>query len=114
MNIITSTTTDKKKLYQMTKGANVKRIQDNEGKTITVKNYVLYEETKNTGDIVAVLCVEDQDGGLYASNSPTFRESFLDISHICGDNPVDMIGEDVRIEAGTSKAGRKFFTCVWA
>ena len=42
MQIIETTTLDKKKLYQMTKGAGIARVQDNEGKTIVIQNYVLY------------------------------------------------------------------------
>ena len=114
MNILKTTTNDKKTVYQLTKSAALQRIQDNEGKDIEVKNFVLYEDVKNSGEIATVLSIEDASGEMYATNSPTFREAFLDIASICGDDPADMIGEKVRITSGTSKAGRKFFTCVWA
>lgn len=114
MQILETTTTDKKKLYQMTKGAGIARVQDNDGKTIVIQNYVLYEDTKANGDVMTILSVEDVDGNIFATNSPTFKESFADIGAICGDTPEMIVGETIRIESGTSKAGRKFFTCVWA
>lgn len=112
MRIVTTTTNDRKTLYQMTKGANINRIQDNEGKTITVADYVVYEDTKASGDTMVILSIRDESGEIFATNSPTFKEAFYDISVICGE-PSDMVGEKVKIESGTSKAGRKFFTCSW-
>lgn len=114
MNIIQSTTTDKKAVYQMTKGANVARVQDHEGETITVADFVLYEDVKSDGTSMLILSMKDSNtGNIIATNSPTFKEAFLDIAAICGE-PADMIGENIRIDSGTSKAGRKYLTCVWA
>lgn len=113
MKIIQTTTTDRKTLYQLTKGANLKRIQDSNGEKISVKNYVLYEDTKNNGEVYEILSIEAQDGSMYATNSRTFKEAFLDIATICG-GPADMIGETVLVTSGTSKAGRTFYTCTWA
>lgn len=112
MKIIATTTTDKKTLYKMTKGAGIQRVQDNAGAEITVKNFVLYEDVKASGEVMEIVAVEASDGTMIASNSPTFKDSFMDICTICGD-PADMVGETVKIESGKSKAGRTFFTCVW-
>lgn len=113
MKIIETTTTDRKTLYKLTKGADLKRIQDSDGAQITVQNYVLYEDVKNNGDVYEILSIEAGDGTMYATNSRTFKEAFLDIKTICGD-PADMVGETVEVTSGTSKAGRTFYTCTWA
>lgn len=114
MNIIKTTTRDKKTLYQLTKGANVHRLQEAEGKDITVKNFILYEDVKSTGEVMRILAVEADTGEMVATNSPTFISEFDDICTISGDDPADMIGETVRVVAGMSKSGRKYFNCVWA
>ena len=114
MNIIATTTHDGKTMYKLTKGANLKRIQDSEGAEITVKNYIHYEDVKASGEVMQILAMEDSNGNMYATNSPTFRESFLDIAKMCGDDPAAMIGEKVIVTSGISKAGRKYFICTWA
>ena len=123
MNIIATTTHDGKTMYKLTKGANLKRIQDSEGAEIIVKNYIHYEDVKASGEVMQILAIEDQNGTMYATNSPTFREAFLDptfreafldIAKMCGDDPAAMIGEKVIVTSGISKAGRKYFICTWA
>lgn len=112
MNIITTTTTDKKKIYQMTQGAGIERMQDHNGEEITVENFVLYEDVKNSGEVMEILSIETAGDAIYATNSPTFKQNFLNIADICG-GPSAMIGEKIQIRQGTSKAGRKFYTCTW-
>lgn len=114
MNIINTTTRDKKTLYQLTKGAEVKRLQEAEGLDLVVKNFIIYDDEKGDGSTMRVLAFESDTGAMYATNSPTFISTFSDICTICGDEAADMIGEKIRVASGISKSGRKFFSCVWA
>lgn len=108
MKIIRVTTEDKKSIYQMTKAADIQRLQDNVGQEITVEAYCLYQNERQPGDVVTVLSIRG-DGRTVATNSPTFIEAFCEIEEIAG----DIIGEKIRVENGTSKAGRTFYSCVW-
>lgn len=119
MNIINTTTRDKKTLYQLTKGADVKRLQEAEGLELIVRNFIIYDDEKGDGSTMRVLAFEADTGGadpgaMYATNSPTFISTFSDICTICGDEAADIIGEKIRVASGISKSGRKFFSCVWA
>lgn len=108
MKIIKTTTEDKKMVYQMTKAADIQRLQDNAGKEITVEAYCLYQDERQNGDVVTVLSIRG-DGRTVATNSPTFIETFGEIEEIAG----NIIGERIRVDQGTSKAGRTFYSCVW-
>lgn len=108
MKIIKTTTEDKKQVYQMTKAADIQRLQDNAGQEITVEAYCLYQDERQTGDVVTVLSIRG-DGRTVATNSPTFIETFCEIEEIAG----NIIGEKIRVDKGTSKAGRTFYSCVW-
>lgn len=114
MEIIKATTTDRKTLYQLTRGADVRKISDMVGQDLTVKNFVLYKDQKSNGEFMQVLAIEAEDGTMVATNSSTFINEFTGIAEICGPEASDMVGEKVRIMAGTGKSGRRFMTCVWA
>lgn len=108
MKIIKTTNEDKKVIYKMTKAADIQRLQDNAGKEITVEDYCLYQDERQTGESVTVLSIRG-DGRTVATNSPTFIETFFEIEDIAG----NIIGEKIRVDKGTSKAGRTFYSCVW-
>ena len=114
MEIIKATTTDRKTLYQLTRGADVRKVSEIVGQDLIVKNFVLYKDQKSNGDFMQVLAIEAEDGTMVATNSSTFINEFTGIAEICGPEPADMIGEKVRVMAGTGKSGRRFMTCVWA
>lgn len=114
MEIIKATATDRKKLYQLTRGADVRKISDMVGQDLTVKSFVLYKDQKSNGESMQVLAIEAEDGTMVATNSSTFINEFTGIAEICGPEPADMIGEKIRIMSGTGKSGRRFMTCVWA
>lgn len=108
MTTITKTSKDlnKKELYQMTKSPKIQKMSDNKGVVIDVAAYCFYTDEKNDGKSVDIVSIMDNDGAVYATNSPTFMSDFEDICDI-------MEGEDFSIEviSGTSKAGREFITC---
>lgn len=114
MEIIKTTTTDRKTMYQLARGADVQKVSSMVGQDITVKNFVLYRDQKVNGDFMEVLAIEGDDGTMVATNSSTFINEFTGICGICGSEPSDMVGEKIRIMAGTGKSGRQFMTCVWA
>ena len=108
MSTITKTNKDlnKKEVYQMTKSPKIQKMSNNKGEVIDVAAYCFYTEEKNDGKSVDIVSIMDNDGAVYATNSPTFMSDFEDICDI-------MEGEDFSIEiiSGTSKAGREFITC---
>ena len=109
MEIIRTSVNDKKKLYKMTKGADIKRVQDYEGLETVVEDFVVFTDQKNDGSDMKVLCFESDTGIFLATNSPTFIQAFSDIIEVSG----NIVGEKIKIVSSTSKAGRTFFTCVW-
>ena len=92
MEIIKATTTDRKTLYQLTRGADVRKISDMVGQDLTVKNFVLYKDQKSNGEFMQVLAIEAEDGTMVATNSSTFINEFTGIAEICGPEPADKPG----------------------
>lgn len=99
-----------KETYLLTKAVNVKKISDNVGNKIQVEAWVIYEDIdkKDSDKINEILSITDGKIS-YATNSPTFIESFLDITSIFG-----LSGFTIEVDQGTSKAGRNFVQCVFA
>ena len=91
----------------MTMDAGIKKMKDFVGASIDVYAYCIYTDFNSKDEKeVEVLSVMDEDGNVYATNSPTFKKDFMNIATL-------MDGEDfsVGITSGTSKAGREFITC---
>ena len=97
----------KKELYKMTMDAGIKKMKDFVGASIDVYAYCVYTDFNSKDNKeVEILSVMDTDGAVYATNSPTFKNDFMNIVAL-------MEGENfsVGVTSGTSKAGREFITC---
>ena len=92
-----------KELYRVTKSQSIAKVSTIEN-AVTVNGYVIFTDTDKDGNDIDILSIDTNDG-VFATNSKTFIESFLDI--------VDMIGLPVEIIVGhgTSKNGRNYIYC---
>jgi hypothetical protein len=123
MNIIRSdkaTQDDRVLTYKLTRSPEVQKLSTLSGQRIDVIHYCIYEDEKpdrKTGEIKAttIIALMTREGEIFASNSATVREEFL--------NMLDIFGEDldkeggyipVKIIEGVSKNNRTFFTCTYA
>lgn len=108
MTTITKTSKEltKKEMYQLTMSPKIQKISDNKGVVIDVVAYCFYTDEKSDGKSVDILSIMGDDGTVYATNSPTFRDDFERICEI-------MDGEDFSVEviSGIAKSGREFVTC---
>ena len=111
MNIIRTNidTTDKKKIYKLTK-ADSQRVQDLEqGVSFAVDAWALYEEDKlkkdGTTEKQTVLAVVSS-GVKFATISQTFINSFMECVDLMEDEPFSII-----ITGGTSRGGRQYVNC---
>lgn len=96
----------KRESYKLTLDPSIKKMRDFIGVQIEVTAYCLYKDVNKDGKDVEVLSIMDKDGGVYATNSDTFKRDFMNIADL-------MDGECYTIEiiSGQSKAGREFITC---
>ena len=96
----------KRESYKLTLDPSIKKMKDFIGVQIEVAGYCLYKDVNRDGKEVEVLSIMDNDGGVYATNSETFKRDFMNIADL-------MDGECYSIEiiSGQSKAGREFITC---
>ena len=112
MNIIKTIPEElsKKALYDLTMSPKSRKMSECEGSVLEIKAACIYADTDRNGELRTVLSVLTPEGEIFATNSPTFREDF--------ERMVDLFGPDgvtaIEIISGTSKAGRKFFTCAYA
>ena len=100
-----------KETYLLTKAPNIRKFSDVVGKQIEVKAWCVYEEnSKKQGEEDKVMTILSVTNGeeTFATNSPTFIESFFDIVSIFGE-----FGFKINVIEGTSKNGRKFIQCVY-
>lgn len=97
-------------LFAMTKGPEVRKMQDAKGETLDLLAYVIYKDDKNDGEPVTVLAVKTVDGAMYATNSKTFIRNFSDILAMyeeCGEE----LPTRYKVGSARSNAGREYLTC---
>ena len=100
-----------KQMYDLTKSPEIQRVSDNEGALVQVDAWVLYNDTDSIGNAREILSILDNEVGVVATNSVTFIRDFMEIVEMCADCGVEP--RHVKISSGTSKAGRKFYTCIY-
>ena len=100
-----------KQIYDLTKSPEIQRVSDNEGALVQVDAWVLYNDTDSIGNTREILSILDNEVGAVATNSATFIRDFMEIAEMCAVCGVKL--QHVKISSGTSKAGRKFYTCVY-
>lgn len=100
-----------KQMYDLTKSPEIQRVSDNDGALLQVDAWVLYNDTDAIGNTREILSILDNEVGAIATNSATFIRDFMEITEMCLDYGVEV--QHVKISSATSKAGRKFYTCVY-
>lgn len=100
-----------KQIYDLTKSPEIQRVSDNEGALVQVDAWMLYTDTDKDGNTREILSILDNEVGAVATNSVTFIRDFMEITDMCEDCGVKV--QHIKISSGTSKAGRKFYTCVY-
>lgn len=100
-----------KQMYDLTRSPEIQKVSDNDGALVQVDEWVLYNDTDKDGNTKGILSILDNEAGAVATNSATFIDDFMEIIEMCTDCGVEV--HHVKISSGTSKAGRKFYTCVY-
>lgn len=100
-----------KQMYDLTKSPEIQKLSDNDEALVQVDAWALYKDTDNIGNPREILSILDNEVGAVATNSVTFIRDFMEITDMCEDCGVKV--QHIKIGSGTSKAGRKFFTCIY-
>lgn len=102
-----------KDIYALCMNPKTQKMKDFKDVRIPIQNWAIFEDVdKKTGELHEILSIQTPDGEVYATNSTTFKDDFL--------NMLDLfvsMGETVPailVISGTSKAGREFITCVYS
>lgn len=100
-----------KQMYDLTKSPEIQKVSDNDGALLQVDAWALYKDTDKDGNTREILSILDNEAGAVATNSVTFIRDFMEIMEMCHDCSVEV--QHVKISSGASKAGRKFYTCIY-
>lgn len=100
----------KQDLYKLTKGETVS-VRDAVGVEFKVDKYVIYDDENSRGETVNILAIMDSNRTVYSTVSETFKQRFLDIVEIFGD---ELKETPILITEGTSKNGRQYASCTIA
>lgn len=100
-------------LYHLTMNPATKKMKDCKGQRLEVACWCIYEDVqKSTGALQEILAVKTPENEVFATNSPTFIEDFLNMWNLFKDGGETVTA--INVISGTSKAGREFITCVYA
>lgn len=101
-----------KDIYNLTRNPRSQKMRNAVDSRIEVDKWALYEDVnRKNGELQEVLSITTPDGEVFATNSPTFKDDFVDMQELFTE-----MGETVHaitVITGTSKSGREFVTCVY-
>lgn len=97
----------KQDLYNLITAPDAKKLSEMEDQEVTIVDWVICTDVnQSTGEMVDLLNILDNNGQVYATNSPTVIRTFKDI--------INCFGRDfntIKVFSGTSNRGRKYFMC---
>lgn len=99
-----------KEKYFYTRDAGIEKLSSiGEDTVLELLNWVEYEDVNaKTGEIMQMLAIETP-AGVYATNSQTFINEFLDIVKMFEET--GELLDSIKLIHGVSKAGRPFLMC---
>lgn len=113
MNIIkTSGTFTMAEMYRLTKSPEIAKLSTVKGQVLDVDRFIVYEDNKTDGEAVVIAAFETAQGELFATNSRTFTNDFLDIVTMCEETGAAM-PKQIKVLEKTGKSGRAYIQCVY-
>lgn len=104
----TSRELNKVEKYLLTQSNNMISVKDIEdGTKIDFKAFAVYTDINSKDEEVEILSIMTPNNHIYATQSATFKKSFLQIFETMGDTLFAVIKT-----SGTTKAGRPYVDCV--
>lgn len=96
--------------YLLTQSPEMQSMKDiKDGEVINVTAWAIFDDVKEeSGEVITILSIMDDDKNSYNTNSATFLRSFKDIVSLFDAD--DII--PVKKISGTSKGGRTYVNCV--
>lgn len=93
--------------YLMTTAPDIESLKNIEdGKSIPVDGYLIFNDIKDNGDIQEIISIITPDKKVYSGQSATFRQSLKDIEDVMESEKFSII----KI-SGKTKAGRDYINC---
>ena len=97
--------------YDMIKAPDIGKLSDQAGQVLGLTAYILHDEADQQGEIIEVLNIRDEDGKVYATNSPVFIREFKTVCEIVGDDMSQV--NHIEVISAKSKGGRNYITMKW-
>lgn len=100
-------------MYKLTKSPEIAKLSTIKGEELEIAAYIVYEDANvTTGEITRVAGFESTQGELFATNSKTFVNDFLDIIAMCEEAGAAM-PTIIKVFPRTGKSGREYIQCVY-
>lgn len=96
-------------LFNMTSGANREPLRKCDVERMDLAEWVIFEDTMNTGELMTCVSLKDVDGVVWTTNGATFVRDFSACAEAC-ERGGETLNAILIIER-TSKKGRVFKTC---
>lgn len=113
MNILrTSGTFTMAEMYRLTKSPEIAKLSTVKGQTLELERFIVYEDNKAEGGAVVIAAFETVQGELFATNSRTFTNDFLDIVTMCEETGAAM-PKQIKVLEKIGKSGRAYIQCVY-
>lgn len=113
MKIIkTSGTFTMAEMYRLTKSTEIAKLSSVKGQVLDIGRFIVYEDNSKADEAVVIAAFETVQGELFATNSRTFTNDFLDIVTMCEETGAAM-PKQIKVLEETGKSGRAYIQCAY-
>ena len=114
MNIIkTSGAFTMAEMYRLTKSPEIAKLSTVKGQVLDIERFIVYEDNSKADDeAVVIAAFETAQGELFATNSRTFTNDFLDIVTMCEETGAEM-PKQVKVLEKVGKISLAYIQCVY-
>lgn len=99
-------------MYRLTKSPEIAKLSTVKGQTLELERFIVYEDSNADGEAAVIAAFETAQGELFATNSKTFTNDFLDILTMCEETGAAM-PKQIKVLEKTGKSGRSYIQCVY-
>ena len=99
-------------MYRLTKSPDIAKLSTVKGQVIDIDKFIVHEDQAQDGAPIVIAAFETTQGEVFATNSRTFTQDFIDILSMC-EEAGEPAPKQIKVLPKQGKTGREYLQCVY-
>lgn len=99
-------------MYKLTKSPDIAKLSEVKGQVLDIDKFIVHEDQTTDGNPIVIAAFETAQGEVFATNSRTFTQDFIDILEMCAEAG-EPAPKQIKVLPKQGKTGREYLQCVY-